>query len=196
MEIKNAVFVKSIKDMSNYDLATLPEVAMIGRSNVGKSSLINYLTNNYKLAKTSGIPGKTRLINYFLINSEFYLVDLPGYGYAKTAKTEKESWQLMIEDYLNDNKNLKVLLLLADIRHEPSQDDKTMVDYLRYYGMPYIVVATKADKLSNAQRQKKLMDISFHLKVDKNEVLVTSVNDKIGKDKLLNEIEEFIGVCK
>lgn len=196
MEIKNAVFVKSIKDMSNYDLDTLPEVAMIGRSNVGKSSLINYLTNNYKLAKTSGIPGKTRLINYFLINSEFYLVDLPGYGYAKTAKTEKESWQLMIEDYLNDNKNLKVLLLLADIRHEPSQDDKTMVDYLRFYGMPYIVVATKADKLSNAQRQKKLMDISFHLKVDKNEVLVTSVNDKIGKDKLLNEIEEFIGVCK
>jgi len=196
MEIKNASFVKSIKNMSQYDLKNLSEVAVIGRSNVGKSSLINYLTNNYKLAKTSGTPGKTRLINYFLINDAFYLVDLPGYGYAKTAKTEKESWQPMIEAYLEGNENLKAILLLVDIRHNPSQDDITMMQYIRYFDIPYIIVATKADKVSGPQKQKQLLDIAFHLMVNKNEILVTSVSNKVGKDELLKEIEEFIAECE
>ena len=193
MKIKNATFVKSIKNMRQYDLLQLSEVAVIGRSNVGKSSLINYLTNNYKLAKTSSTPGKTRLINYFLLNESFYLVDLPGYGYAKTAKSEKDSWQPMIEDYLDENQNLKVLLLLVDIRHDPSQDDKTMMQYIRFYDIPYIIVATKADKLSAPKRQKQLLDIAFHLLIDKSEIMVTSVNGKMGKDELFDKIQEFIG---
>ena len=192
MEIKNATFVKSIKYMRQYDLPQLPEVAVIGRSNVGKSSLINYLTNNYKLAKTSGTPGKTRLINYFLLNKSFYLVDLPGYGYAKTAKSEKESWQPMIEEYLDGNNNLKALLLLVDIRHNPTQEDKTMMQYIRYFDIPYIIVATKADKVSAPKRQKQLLDIAFHLLVDKSEIMVTSVSGKMGKDELIDKIQEFI----
>lgn len=190
MEIKNASFVKSYKYFSKYDLDGLPEIAVIGRSNVGKSSLINYLTNNYKLAKTSGVPGKTRLINYFLINNSFYLVDLPGYGYAKASKEEQQSWQPMIEEYLNNNENLKAILLLVDIRHNPTNDDKTMMQYIKYYNLPYIIVATKADKMSAAKRQKSLLDIGFHLMVDKKEILVTSSSKKMGKDELLCKIEK------
>ena len=190
MEIKNASFVKSFKDINGYDLEGLPEIAVIGRSNVGKSSLINYLTNNYKLAKTSGIPGKTRLINYFLINNSFYLVDLPGYGYAKASKSEQETWQPMIEGYLNNNDHLKAILLLVDIRHNPTKDDKTMMQYIKYFSIPYIIVATKADKISAPKRQKKLLDIGFHLMVDKKEILVTSTSNKMGKDELLYEIEK------
>jgi len=196
MEIKKASFVKSIRDMKDYDLNGLPEVAVIGRSNAGKSSLINYLANNYKLAKTSGIPGKTRLINYFLLNDSFYLVDLPGYGYAKTSRTEKENWQPMIEGYLSENTNLKAVMLLVDIRHIPTEDDKTMMRYIRYYELPYIIVATKADKLSAAKRQKQLLDIAFHLMVDKNEILPTSIDNKMGKEELLNQLEEYFNEYK
>lgn len=191
MEIKKASFIKSFKDMNDHHLEALDEIAVIGRSNVGKSSLINYLTNNYKLARTSGTPGKTRLINYFLLNESFYLVDLPGYGYAKTSNAEKESWRPMIEGYLDNNKNLKAILLLVDIRHIPSQDDKVMMQYIRYYDLPYIIVATKADKLSAPKRQKQLLDIAFHLVVDKSEIIVCSVTGKIGKEEILNKLQDY-----
>jgi GTP-binding protein len=127
------------------------EIAIVGRSNVGKSSLINCICNNKKLAKTSQTPGKTRLINYFLINREFFLVDLPGYGFARASKTEQRDWGKLIGDYLASGRP-KHLFLLLDIRHAPSAEDRQMFEWVLYYGVPFTLIATKADKLSRANR--------------------------------------------
>ncbi len=127
------------------------EIAMVGKSNVGKSSLINSLCNNYKLARTSASPGKTRLINFFLINQDFYLVDLPGYGFAKASKGERENWGKLMEDYLSSGRLTHIFMLL-DIRHEPTREDRQMFQYIVYYNIPFTLIATKADKLSRAKR--------------------------------------------
>lgn len=153
--IKQAAFQTSAGAEGDYPPA-LPsgvEIAIVGKSNVGKSSLINSLCNNYKLARTSSSPGKTRLINFFIINRSFYLVDLPGYGFAKASKGEKASWGGMMERYLATGR-LKHIIMLLDIRHEPTEEDKQMFSYLLYYNIPFTMVATKADKIARSKRKQ------------------------------------------
>ena len=193
MEIKKAKFVRSLSAFGEFPGQGLPEIAMVGKSNVGKSSLINNLTRNSKLARTSSEPGKTRLVNLFLINESFFLVDLPGYGFAKASKQEKEKWAGMIEGYLQNSKHLKRVFQLVDIRHAPTEDDKLMVDYLRHYGIPFTVVATKADKLSKAQRGRNLPVICRDLVVQPWEVLVHSSKDSTGQALLLEHIGQELG---
>ena len=137
-----------------YPSALPCEIAIVGKSNVGKSSLINRLANNQKLAKTSASPGKTRLVNFFLLNKAFYLVDLPGYGFAKASKAEQKSWGELLERYLSSGR-VKHLLMLIDIRHTPTQDDLQMFRYLIYYGIPYTLIATKSDKIAKSKRRQE-----------------------------------------
>lgn len=190
MQIKTAQFTRSVSSTENYFNAELPEIAVVGKSNVGKSSLINMLTNNGKLARTSKQPGKTRLINYFLINKEFYLVDLPGYGFARVSKTEKDSWDKMMGDYFTHSEMLKCVIILMDIRHDPTAEDKAMVTMCEYYAIPYIIVATKADKIAKSKRKnecfrlKRIIPSSFDYTV-----LPISNEDGYGKEDLLDAIE-------
>ena len=164
MIIKNAKFVISVADsdkLPSYDKA---EIAVAGKSNVGKSSFINFITSNGKLARTSSEPGRTRLLNYFDINGgEFLLVDLPGYGFARVSKEEKAKWGKMIEGYLQKSPTLKHVFVLLDIRHTPSADDKMLLGYLYHFNIPFTVVATKADKLSRMQQQKSKKMIANEL---------------------------------
>ena len=150
-DIKRAEFVTSVGQGQSYPAPLACEIAIVGRSNVGKSSLINCLCNNRKLAKTSATPGKTRMINYFLLNGEWYLVDLPGYGFAKTSKTERTNWGELMEEYLRSGRP-KHLFLLLDIRHAPSEEDKQMFRWVLYFGVPFTLIATKSDKLTKSAR--------------------------------------------
>jgi GTP-binding protein len=165
------------------------EVAFVGRSNVGKSSIINALTNRRKLAKVSQTPGKTRLINFFLINDDFHLVDLPGYGYAKVSKTEKASWGKTIETYLTDREELKRVILLVDSRHKPTADDILMYDWIKHFNYDCVVIATKSDKLSNNDLVKSRKLIKETLKLDDTDkfYFFSSLNKK-GKDELIDNI--------
>ena len=190
MIVKKAQFVQSLSAFREFPGQGLPEIAMVGKSNVGKSSLINKLTHNAKLARTSAEPGKTRLVNLYLIDEAFFLVDLPGYGFAKAPKQEKEKWAEMIEGYLRNSGHLKHVFQLVDIRHAPTQDDQLMVEYLRHYDIPFTVVATKADKLSKAQRGRSIPVICRTLGVQPWEVMVHSSQDGTGRDALLALIEE------
>ena len=151
--IKQAAFLTSVGQGSAYPPAACCEIAIVGKSNVGKSSLINSLCNNKKLAKTSQTPGKTRLINFFLLNRSFHLVDLPGYGFARASKTEQQGWGELMESYLGSGR-VKHLFLLIDIRHAPTAEDRQMFQWLLYYGVPFTLVATKADKLAKSKRQQ------------------------------------------
>ncbi len=148
--IKQAEFITSAGADGRYPEPLPCEIAIVGKSNVGKSSLINRLTNNRKLAKTSAQPGKTRLVNFFLLNRIFYLVDLPGYGFAKASKEEQKSWGALMDRYLSSGR-VKHLLMLIDIRHAPTADDLQMFRYLIYYGIPYTLIATKADKIAKSK---------------------------------------------
>lgn len=194
MIVKNARFVQSLSAFQDFPGQGLPEIAMVGKSNVGKSSLINNLTRNGRLARTSSEPGKTRLVNLYLINEAFFLVDLPGYGFAKASKQEKEKWAGMIEGYLRGSKHLKRVFQLVDIRHTPTGDDQLMVEYLRHYDIPFTVVATKADKLSKAQRGRSIPVICRTLAVQPWEVLVHSSEDGTGREGLLDLIEKEISI--
>lgn len=190
MIIKNAKFVVSLDRLMPFPGQGMPEIAMAGKSNVGKSSLINSLARNSKLARTSSEPGKTRLINFYSVNQELLLVDLPGYGFAKASKNEKQRWGSMIEGYLERSENLKHVLQLVDIRHEPTADDIMMVNYLRHYNIPFTVVATKADKLSKAQRSRSIPAICRKLVVQPWEIIQYSSEDGTGRDRLLELIGE------
>ena len=190
MIIKNAKFVVSLDKLASFPGQGMPEIALAGKSNVGKSSLINSLVRNSKLARTSSEPGKTRLINFYSVNQEMLLVDLPGYGFAKASKNEKQKWGDMIEGYLEGSENLKHVLQLVDIRHEPTADDVMMVNYLRHYKIPFTVVATKADKLSKAQRSRSIPVICRKLVVQPWEIIAYSSEDGTGRDKLLALINE------
>lgn len=190
MIIKNAKFVVSLNMLMPFPGQGMPEIAMAGKSNVGKSSLINSLARNSRLARTSSEPGKTRLINFYSVNQELLLVDLPGYGFAKASKNEKQKWGDMIEGYLERSENLRHVLQLVDIRHEPTADDIMMVNYLRHYSIPFTVVATKADKLSKAQRSRSIPVICRKLVVQPWEIIQYSSEDGTGRDRLLELIGE------
>lgn len=169
------------------------EIAFAGRSNVGKSSLLNLLTGRRNLARVSGSPGKTRTINFYLCNGEFRIVDLPGYGYARLSKSQQESWGAMMENYLENRENLRKVVLLVDIRHKPSAQDIQMYDYLKYYGLDGVVVATKADKISGNERQKNLALIRKTLGMDRDDVLIpVSALKRKGYEKLLDVMEKIV----
>ncbi len=193
MKITSSEFLVSAVSEKQYPDETLPEIAFAGRSNVGKSSLLNLLTNRRKLAKVSQSPGKTRQINFFLINGAFRIVDLPGYGYAKVSKAESEKWGRMMESYLEKRSNLVKVVQLVDCRHEPSAQDRQMYDYLRYYGLSGVVVATKADKISKNELNKNLSLIRKSLQLEKDDILLpVSALNKTGMEELLDVIEELV----
>lgn len=189
MRIKQSEFIISAVKKQQYPTDNRVEIAFVGRSNVGKSSIINALTNRKKLAKVSQTPGKTRLINFFLINNDFYLVDLPGYGYAKVSKAEKASWGQTIERYLNGREELKRVVLLVDSRHKPTADDVMMHEWIKHYGYDVIVVATKSDKLSNNNIKKSEKVIRETLKLNKEDKLYffSSLNKK-GSEQLIDNL--------
>ena len=191
MRIKQAEFIISAVKKEQYPKDNRIEIAFVGRSNVGKSSIINALTNRKKLAKVSQTPGKTRLINFFLINNDFYLVDLPGYGYAKVSKSEKASWGQTIERYLNGREELKRVVLLVDSRHKPTADDIMMHEWIMHYGYDVTVVATKSDKLSNKSLKKSEKIIRETLKLTKDDKLYfySSLNKK-GTEQLIDNLFE------
>lgn len=188
MEIKTASFVTSLARYHQQPPVTLPQLAVVGKSNVGKSSLINALCGRKKLCKTSSTPGKTRLINIFLINGTFHLVDLPGYGFARVNQAEKQRWGEMMDGYFQESTLLRHVLLLADIRHEPTQDDVAMAQYFRQMEIPFTVVATKADKISRGARMKHVAPICRALLVQPWEVIVFSSEDLTGREALLERI--------
>ena len=193
MVIKNAKFLKSESGVTkNYSGFNMPEIAVVGRSNVGKSSFINMLANNKKLAKTSSTPGRTRLVNYFMFNDNFVLVDLPGYGYAKASKSEQGLWENMITSYFAETKFLSGILLLVDIRHTPTEKDQQMLKYLYTYNIPVVIVATKHDKIKKSEQAKKIMDICQTLKIAKENLIVTSSETRYGKDKIVDKIYQLM----
>ncbi|WP_424651775.1 ribosome biogenesis GTP-binding protein YihA/YsxC [Capnocytophaga gingivalis] len=192
MEIKQAAFVVSNTQVAKCPTHKLPEYAFIGRSNVGKSSLINMLTNHKGLAKTSSKPGKTQLINHFLINKEWYLVDLPGYGYAKVSKQSKKIFQQFITDYFKKRRELVNAFVLVDIRHEPQKIDLEFMQWLGENAIPFAIVFTKADKLTEKQIQEHVTSYSEILLQQWEEMppyFITSSENRLGKEDLLSYIE-------
>ena len=178
---------------SQYPAPDLREIAFAGRSNVGKSSLLNLLTVRRKLARVSGSPGKTRTINFYIINDAFRIVDLPGYGYAKVAKSVSAGWGEMMERYLQNRENLVKVVQLVDIRHAPSKQDVEMYEYLRHYGLDGLVVATKADKISRNQMAKQMKLIKQTLGLSSEDVVIpVSALKKTGYQELLDEMEKIL----
>lgn len=193
MEIKQAVFVTSVASADKILDNGLPEIAIAGKSNVGKSSFINYLTNNGKLAKTSSTPGKTRLINYFDINNgQFMFVDLPGYGFAKVSDEEKARWAVLMEQYLTNSKALANVFILVDSRHEPTALDKQMINFLQYHVIPFTVIATKCDKLSRAKMFRRRKEIAASFAMGTDNIILTSSLGNIGKEDVFNRIDQII----
>ena len=192
MRIKKADYILTAISSVHYPEANKKEIAFIGRSNVGKSSLINLLTNNKKLAKISGKPGKTRTINFFLINEDFYFVDLPGYGYASVPKTVQATWRQMMEEYLQKRETIVGIVLLLDIRHLPTEDDKLMMYYLKYYQIPIILACTKSDKISRSKRLYHVRKIKEALDAGDYPIVQCSTLEKRGIEFLLSEIEKLL----
>lgn len=169
------------------------EIAFAGKSNVGKSSLINGLLNRKALARTSSKPGKTQTINFYKINQEFYFVDLPGYGYAKVSAAEREKWGKMIERYLHSSNQLQLVFLLIDIRHEPSQNDVMMYDWICHNGFTPVIIATKADKIKRSQLQKNIKIIRQKLGMQKEDLLFPfSALTRQGRDEILDYVEQVV----
>ena len=178
---------------SQYPSDDLKEIAFAGRSNVGKSSLLNTITGRKKLARVSGSPGKTRTINFYIVNDEFRIVDLPGYGYAKVSRSVSESWGEMMEKYFESRENLLKVVQLVDIRHEPSKQDIEMYQYLRHYGLDGVVVATKVDKISRNQIQKHIKMIRQTLKLSGEDLVIpVSSLKKTGQEQLLDIMEQLL----
>lgn len=195
MKINSAEFVTSAVNTADYPAGELPEVALAGRSNVGKSSLINKLVNRKGLARTSNTPGRTRLINFFRVNGVFHLVDLPGYGYAKVPLQERESWRKMVDGYLNTRKNLKGIVMLVDSRHPPTAQDVQMYDWLKHRGLEAVVVVTKADKNSRSRLLQSLKVIRAALPLADGDPLVPfSAATGQGREELLGIIARWVGI--
>jgi GTP-binding protein len=197
LTIKKAVFHASMKKRMDYPGGDCAEIAFVGKSNAGKSSLINYLTNHSKLAYVSKQPGKTKLINYFLINNSFYLVDLPGYGYAQVSHRERESWGEMLREYFDVTKKLKGIVLLTDIRHLPSADDLQMIAWAEHYQIPFLIAATKADKIAKSKRHLAVVRIAQYIRetygmVESPAVFAVSARAKKGKEELLLRMQKLL----
>ncbi len=193
MIIKKAELEAVAVKPSQYPEDNLKEIAFAGRSNVGKSSLLNLLTNRKSLARVSGNPGKTRTINFYRINDSFRIVDLPGYGYAKASKSLTQSWGDMMEKYLENRQGLKVVAQLIDIRHAPSAQDIQMYEYLRYFGLDGLVVLTKADKVSRNEMNKNIAMIRKALQLESEDVTIpVSALKRTGYDKLLAEFDRIL----
>lgn len=194
MLIKQAEFIKSSVDSNSLPPEDRLEFMFCGRSNVGKSSFINMLCNNYKLARTSSNPGKTQTLNFFLINKEFYFVDVPGYGYARVSKSIKETFGKMIEEYVTTRKALKMVFLLVDFRHKPTEDDCLMYEFLKYHKLPVTIIATKSDKIKNSERKKCKEAIINTLKLSSDDkFIITSSEKKEGLGLVLTLLDE---VCE
>lgn len=194
MKIISAEFVNSISDLKQLPTAHLPEVVFIGRSNVGKSSLINKICSKGKLAKTSSVPGRTRLLNYYLINEEFYFVDLPGYGYAKVPEQIKTGWRKLVEEYISSRKNIKLVFELMDSRHDPTYLDQLMVNWLEYYELSYAIVLTKSDKISSTKMERQIYRTSKIVSNDdlcKDFIPFSAINGE-GKDVVMKLIDESL----
>ena len=194
MKIKTSQLEAVAVKRSQYPEDNMKEIAFAGRSNVGKSSLLNLITGRKALARVSGSPGKTRTINFYNINDEFRIVDLPGYGYARVSKSVTENWGDMMEQYFSARHGLIKTVQLVDIRHEPSKQDIQMYEYLKHYGLDGLVVATKADKISRNQMNKNISVIRKALGMKpEDKVIACSALKKTGQDELLDEIERLLG---
>jgi GTP-binding protein len=194
MKVNQSEFIISAVGPSQYPQDALPEIALAGRSNVGKSSLINRLINRKNLARTSSQPGKTQTLNYYKINEDLYFVDLPGYGYAKVSQEQRRNWGQFIEQYLTTREPLKLLMQLVDSRHEPSKDDVLMYEWVKHIGIPLVVVATKADKLPRSQWQKHVKVVKQTLGMGKDDpFFLFSSETGQGKEELWSFLDEAIG---
>ena len=193
MKITSAEFVKSAVWPNQFPPATMPEIAFVGRSNVGKSSLINALVGRKSLAKTSNTPGRTQLINFFTVNSSLFFVDLPGYGFAKVPRSVRKDWGDMIETYLRERRNLALVVFILDVRRDPSADDLSLRDWLDHYRIPYAAILTKADKLSNQQAlgRKKLIEKAMGKGASGNTILFSAKTRK-GSEELWQFIERHL----
>ena len=193
MKIAKAKFITSAAGEEGFLTSPAFQFAVVGRSNVGKSSFINYITGNAGLAKTSKQPGRTRLVNYFDINDgEFILVDLPGYGYAEVSDDVKRKWGVLMDKYLSGSPQLAHVFVLVDVRHKPTDLDRQMINYLNYYGKSYTIVATKGDKLSRAQINRQLPVIAAGCGTGIDNIIVTSALSKVGKEKIFERIEQIL----
>lgn len=196
MEFKGAKFITSCASPKNFLVSSdMPIIAVSGRSNVGKSSFINMLANEKRLAKTSATPGRTRLVNYFDFNS-FLLADLPGYGFAQTSKEEKKSWGKLLDNYLSHSEYVDHVFALVDIRHKPTEDDLLMINYMYHYSIPFTVVATKADKLAKSRVKPALVEISKVLKIGVDNIIAVSNTDKKGREEVFAKIDNIISSFK
>lgn len=193
LQIKKADFRGAFVDLDKLPKGEYPEIALVGRSNVGKSSLINKVVNRRNLAKSSSSPGKTRTINFYMINDSWYFVDLPGYGFAQVSKQERLKWKRMIEGYLSSREQLKGVIQLLDIRHEPTENDVLMKEWLMYHQVPVLMVATKADKISRGARHKHLQQIRRTLGLGEHDILIPfSAETGEGVNEVLAAIEEIL----
>lgn len=193
MKINSAEIVISAVKPDQYPSEALPEFALAGRSNVGKSSFINKMLNRKNLARTSSKPGKTQTLNFYLINEAFHFVDVPGYGYAKVSKSERAAWGEIIETYFTSREQLKAVILIVDFRHEPTEDDVMMYDFLKHYEIPCIVIATKADKIPKGKWQKHLKITKEKLNLDQNDqIVIFSSETGEGKEKAWSIIESYM----
>lgn len=193
MKVTKAEIVISAVSQKQYPDDRLPEIALAGRSNVGKSSFINKLINRKNLARTSSKPGKTQTLNFYRINDAFYFVDVPGYGYAKVSKTEREKWGKMMEEYFQTRDTLKAVLLITDIRHEPTRDDIQMYDFLKHFELPVIVVGTKLDKIPKGKRAKHIKRTIETLQVEQGDlVLPFSSETGEGKDEAWGILNKYL----
>ena len=192
MIIKSAEFIKSAVKPSQYPAEELPEIAFVGRSNVGKSSLINTLVNRKRLVKTSSTPGRTQLINFFNINKAFTFVDLPGYGYAKVPESVKKTWGPMVETYLSKRKTLKGVVLIMDIRRSPGLQELNFIDWLNYYFIQSIFILTKTDKISKTKQIKQHNLIAEMLSADSKNLILFSTKSRLGKDAVWDSIKRLI----
>jgi len=193
MIITSAEFVKSAVKPSHYPSTDLPEIAFTGRSNVGKSSLINSLVNRKHLVKTSSTPGRTQLINFFIINQTISFVDLPGFGYAKVPDSVRKSWGPMIETYLSTRDTLKGVVLIMDIRRIPGILELNFIQWLHYHNIPCILILTKSDKLSKIKQKNQHLSIAKALRVNQEELILFSAKSRMGKDNVWHAIGRLIG---
>jgi GTP-binding protein len=193
MKVNSAEIVISAVKPAQYPEESLPEFALAGRSNVGKSSFINKMLNRKNLARTSSKPGKTQTLNFYLINEMMHFVDVPGYGYAKVSKKEREAWGKMIETYFTSREQLKAAVLIVDLRHPPTKDDIMMYDFLKHYGIPCIIIATKADKIPKTKRQKhfKITKEALDLEAGDEIVLFSSETGE-GKDEVWGILKKYM----